>query len=52
MWRSPEQFFRVGDATGRPPDPRDITHFNERLRDLAGEASDWVLRGRVALEED
>ena len=54
MWRSPEQFFRVGGTRDWASllDPRDITHFNERLRDLAGEASDWVLRGRVALQED
>ncbi len=54
FWRSLEQFFRVGGTRDWASllDDRDITHFNERLRDLAGEASDWVLRGRVALEED
>jgi aryl sulfotransferase len=54
LWRSPEQFFRVGGTRDWASllDSRDITHFNERLGDLAGEASDWVLRGRVAMEED
>jgi aryl sulfotransferase len=54
FWRSPEQFFRVGGARDWASllDERDIIHFNDRLRDLAGEATDWVLRGRVALEED
>jgi hypothetical protein len=54
LWRSPEQFFRVGGTRDWASllDSRDITHFNERLGDLAGEASDWVLRGRVAMGED
>lgn len=54
IWRSSENFFRVGGTRNWTSllDSRDITHFNERLRHLAGEASDWVLRGRVALEED
>ena len=54
IWQSPEQFFRVGGTRDWASllDDRDITHFIERLRDLAGGASDWVLRGRVALEED
>jgi hypothetical protein len=54
IWHSPEQFFRVGGTRDWASllDSRDITHFNERSGDLAGEASDWVLRGRVAIEED
>jgi aryl sulfotransferase len=54
IWRSPAHFFREGGTRDWASllDSRDLTHFNERLRDLAGEASDWVLRGRVALEED
>lgn len=53
-WRSPEQFFRVGGTRNWTSllDDRDINHFNERLLDLAGVASDWVLRGRVALDDD
>jgi aryl sulfotransferase len=52
IWRSPERFFRVGGARDWASllEDRDITHFNERLRLLAGDATDWVLRGRVALE--
>ena len=54
IWRSPERFFRVGGARNWAEllDDRDIAHFNERLRELAGDATDWVLRGRVALDED
>ena len=51
IWRSPERFFRVGGARNWSSllDDRDIAHFNERLRELAGGATDWALRGRVAL---
>ena len=54
IWRSPERFFRVGGARNWSSllDDRDIAHFYERLRELAGAATDWVLRGRVALEEN
>jgi aryl sulfotransferase len=55
IWRSPEQFFRVGGARDSASilDDHDIAHFNERLHDLAGEATGWVLpRMCVALEED
>ena len=53
-WRSPERFFRVGGTRDWTSllDDSDVRHFNERLRELAGEATDWVLRGRLALEED
>lgn len=53
IWRSPERFFRVGGTRDWASllDDRDIAHFNERLRELAGDATDWVLGGRVALEE-
>jgi hypothetical protein len=54
FWRSHERFFRVGGTRNWASllDDRDIAHFNERLRDLAGEATDWILRGRLALEEE
>jgi aryl sulfotransferase len=54
FWRSPERFFRLGGRRDWESllDDHDITHFNERLRDLAGDATDWALGGRVALEED
>jgi aryl sulfotransferase len=54
IWRSPERFFRVGGTRDWASllDDGDIAHFHERLRELAGDATDWVLRGRIALEED
>ncbi len=54
IWRSPERFFRVGGERNWSSllGDRDIAHFHERLRELAGDATDWVLRGRVALEEN
>jgi aryl sulfotransferase len=54
IWRSPERFFRVGGRRDWASllDDSDIAHFNERLRQLAGEATDWVLSGRVAIGED
>jgi aryl sulfotransferase len=53
IWHSPERFFRVGGTRDWASllDDSDITHFNERLHDLAGGAMDWVMRGRVALGE-
>ena len=54
IWRSPERFFRVGGTRDWASllDDREVAHFDERLRELAGDATDWVLRGRPALEED
>ena len=54
IWRSPERFFRVGGTRDWASllDDRDVAHFDERLRELAGDATDWVLRGRVALGEN
>jgi aryl sulfotransferase len=54
IWRSPERFFRVGGERDWASllDEGDVSHFGERLRELAGDATGWVLRGRVALEED
>lgn len=51
IWRSPERFFRVGGTRDWASilDDNDLAHFDERLRELAGDATDWVLRGRVAL---
>ena len=52
IWRSPERFFRVGGARDWSSliDDRDIAHFHERLRELAGDATEWVLEGRVAFD--
>jgi aryl sulfotransferase len=54
IWRSPERFFRVGGIRDWASllDDRDIAHFDERLRTLAGDATDWVLKGHVALQVD
>jgi hypothetical protein len=54
FWRSHERFFRVGGTRDWASllDDRDLIRFKERLRDLAGDATDWILRGRVALEEE
>lgn len=51
MWRSPEGFFKAGGTRGWAEllDPDDLEHFDERLRELAGDASAWVLRGRAGL---
>lgn len=53
IWDSPGRFFRVGGtrAWAELLGPRDVAHFQERLRDLAGDAADWALRGRIALAE-
>ncbi len=54
IWQRPERFFRVGGTRDWASllDDRDIAHFDERLRQLAVDATDWVLSGRVALERD
>jgi hypothetical protein len=51
MWRSPEGFFKVGGTRGWAShlEPADLDHFHDRLRGLAGDAAEWVLRGRAAL---
>jgi aryl sulfotransferase len=51
VWHRPRQFFRQGG----PRDwatllgVRDISHFHERLDELAGDAAPWILNGRAAL---
>ena len=53
IWRSPERFFRVGGTREWASllDDRNLAHFDERLRVLAGDATDWVLSGLVELED-
>jgi len=53
LWRSAEGFFRTGGTRAWPSllTPSDTDHFDERLRDLAGGAYDWVMRGRSGLRE-
>jgi aryl sulfotransferase len=52
LWRSPEGFFRCGGtrAWASLLGPDGVAHFEGRLRALAGDAADWVLGGRAALE--
>ncbi|HYI22626.1 MAG TPA: sulfotransferase domain-containing protein [Candidatus Limnocylindrales bacterium] len=47
LWQSPTEFFRVGGSRDWASllTPDDVAHFNERLRVLAGDATDWVLSG-------
>ena len=51
LWISPEGFFRSGGtrdwATLLTPD--DISRFDQRLKELAGDTVDWIIRGRAAL---
>ena len=51
IWVAPERFFRSGgtrDWAGLL-EPEDISHFEVRLRDLAGDAAGWAAGGRAAL---
>ena len=51
MWVSPERFFRSGGTRDWASllSPDDIAHFEERLRELAGDAADWATSGRASL---
>ncbi len=51
IWRDPAVFFRTGGTRDWAAilDDRELARFHERLTELAGDASDWVLRGRAAL---
>ena len=51
LWQSPESFFRVGGTRiwASLLDLEDIRHFEQRLRELAGDAYGWVISGRRAL---
>lgn len=53
LWESPELFFRSGGTRDWASllSSDDISHFEVRLRELAGDAADWALRGRVAFGE-
>jgi len=48
IWVAPEKSFRSGGTRdwGSLLSSDDVAHFEERLRDLAGDAADWVLEGR------
>jgi hypothetical protein len=51
IWKSPGDFFRSGGTRdwGQLLTPDEIARFDERLRDLAGDAYDWITRGKAAL---
>lgn len=52
IWHDPAAFFRVGGT--RPWSSMltaaDLDHFHARLAELAGDAADWILHGRAALD--
>ncbi len=51
-WRSAADFFASGGTRSWRLllGDSELDHFDRRLRQLAGDASDWVLRGREALD--
>ncbi len=51
MWRSTDDFFRSGGTRDWASllNDRDLGHFEDRLWDLAGDATPWILGGRSAL---
>jgi hypothetical protein len=51
LWQSAEEFFHVGGSRDWAAllTSQDIAHFHARLDELAGDAADWVTRGRSAL---
>lgn len=51
LWQSPESFFRVGGSREWASllDFGDIEHFEQRLRQLAGDATGWVVSGQRAV---
>jgi aryl sulfotransferase len=51
LWKSVEGFFRQGGTRewAELLTPGELAHFDERLRELAGDAYDWILDGRGAV---
>jgi hypothetical protein len=51
MWSSPERFFRRGGTRDWASilSPDDVSHFEARLGELAGEAADWAVHGQAGL---
>ncbi|HEY8135858.1 MAG TPA: sulfotransferase domain-containing protein [Candidatus Limnocylindrales bacterium] len=51
IWKSHEDFFRAGGTRdwAQLLTPAELAHFDDRLRDLAGDAYDWIMRGKAAL---
>jgi hypothetical protein len=52
MWHDPALFFRQGGTRDwrRLLGPDGVIHFDERLQALAGDAAEWILGGRAALD--
>lgn len=53
IWHSSRAFFRVGGTRDWASllSEDDVGHFHAHLRELSGDAADWILRGRAGLEE-
>ena len=51
LWQSAEGFFRSGGTRDWAAllTQQELDHFHRRLRELAGDAYDWVINGRAAL---
>jgi diadenosine tetraphosphatase ApaH/serine/threonine PP2A family protein phosphatase len=51
LWHRPADFFRTGGRRdwGSLLSASEVVQFHRRLRELAGDATDWVLQGRSAL---
>ena len=51
IWQSPEEFFHAGGTRDWPQllTAAEIAHFDKRMRELAGDSYDWIVRGKAAL---
>ena len=51
VWNDPHAFFRVGGRRDWAAllGTSDLDHFRDRLTELAGDATPWILNGRTAL---
>ena len=53
IWESPERFFSAGGTRDWASllSKDDVAHFDERMRLLGGDATDWALAGRTGLRQ-
>lgn len=53
IWKSQAAFFLAGGTRdwAQLLTPTEIAHFDDRLRRLAGDSYDWIMRGKAALAE-
>ena len=53
IWESPERFFSAGGTRDWASllSQDDVAHFDERMRLLVGDATDWALAGRTGLPQ-